>query len=209
MAQPGEGSSTWINELIWRDFYQHLALLFPQVCKFKPFKRETDNIPWRRDEKDFSAWCEGKTGVPIVDAGMRQLRQTGWMHNRLRMVCAMFLTKNLLIDWRLGEQFFMGQLIDGEFAANNGGWQWSASTGTDAAPYFRIFNPFSQAQRFDPDGVFIREFVPELKDLSPRDLHVPARLAKAKPDSYPDCLVDVGLSRKIAIETFRTVLHGG
>src|SRR5690606_33657178 len=125
---------------------------------YKPFKPETDKLPWRDNKEDFTAWCQGQTGVPIVDAGMRQLLAEGWMHNRVRMVVAMFLTKNLLIDWRKGERFFMEHLIDGDLAANNGGWQWSASTGTDAAPYFRIFNPFNQARRYDPEGEYIKRY---------------------------------------------------
>ena len=131
-----EGPVTWVSELTWRDFYTHVMVGFPQVSKNRPFKAKTEGVPWRYDKADFAAWCEGRTGYPIVDAGMRQLNQTGWMHNRMRMVTAMFLTKNLLIDWRMGERYFMQKLIDGDLAANNGGWQWSASTGTDAVPYF-------------------------------------------------------------------------
>ncbi|RYG07740.1 MAG: deoxyribodipyrimidine photo-lyase, partial [Chitinophagaceae bacterium] len=139
----------------------------------------------------------GRTGLPIVDAAMLQLKETGWMHNRLRMVVAMFLTKNLQIDWRMGERYFMLQLIDGDFAANNGGWQWSASTGTDAAPYFRIFNPVSQSQRFDADGAFIRRYVPELGKLSAKLIHKPP-----PQEHYPLPIVDLSLSRKHTIELF-------
>lgn len=145
----------------------------------------------------FQRWCEGRTGIPIVDAAMHQLNQTGWMHNRLRMVVAMFLTKNLQIDWRLGEDYFMKNLIDGDFAANNGGWQWSASTGTDAAPYFRIFNPFSQSARFDPEGLFIRKYLPQLEQLPGKALHQPVSL----PD-YPSPIVDLAASRKSTINLF-------
>jgi len=169
-----EGISTWISELIWRDFYRHLLFLFPDLCKFKPFKENTDNLPWKHDEKLFHAWTEGKTGYPIVDAAMRQLKETGWMHNRLRMVAAMFLTKHLFIDWRWGEKYFMETLIDADFASNNGGWQWSASTGVDAAPYFRIFNPTRQSERFDSTGLFIRQYVPELASLDNKSIHNPS-----------------------------------
>lgn len=200
-----EGADTWINELIWRDFYQHILVAFPRVSMDKPFKPETDAVPWRDDEAGFSAWCAGKTGIPMVDAGMRQLQQTGWMHNRVRMITAMFLSKNLLIDWRRGERFFMEHLVDGDFAANNGGWQWSASTGTDAAPYFRIFNPFSQAERFDPEAHYIRRYVPELAGLSAKQIHSPALLARAKPGAYPAPIVDLKLSRQLAIDAFRAV----
>jgi deoxyribodipyrimidine photo-lyase len=166
-----KGVTTWISELIWREFYRHILIGFPRVCMNRPFRLETDGLAWREDETQFRAWCAGRTGVPIVDAGMRQLTQTGWMHNRVRMIAAMFLTKDLFIDWRWGERHFMQHLVDGDFASNNGGWQWSASTGTDAAPYFRIFNPFSQSRRYDPDGDYIRRFVPELADVPTAALH--------------------------------------
>ena len=200
-----DGADNWIIELVWRDFYQHIVVAHPRVCTGKPFLSGTDRVPWRDDPAQFEAWCQGQTGVPLVDAGMRQLRETGWMHNRVRMVTAMFLTKNLLIDWRLGERFFMEHLVDGDFPANNGGWQWSASTGTDAAPYFRIFNPFSQAERFDPDGAYIHRYVPELRALPARVLHKPALLAWHRPAAYPAPIVDIALSRRLAIEAFRTV----
>ena len=141
------GATTWISELAWRDFYIHILDSFPRVSKGRAFKPETEFLQWRNAPEDLAAWCEGRTGIPIVDAAMRQLINTGWMHNRLRMIVAMFLSKHLLIDWRLGEQFFMQHLIDGHLASNNGGWQWAASTGTDAVPYFRIFNPVTQSQR--------------------------------------------------------------
>lgn len=191
------GVTTWINELIWRDFYQHVVTDFPHVCKHQPMQTYTDQFPWRQDNKLFECWCLGQTGIPIIDAAMRQLLQTGWMHNRLRMVVAMFLTKNLQIDWRWGEHWFMSRLIDGDFAANNGGWQWSASTGTDAAPYFRIFNPVSQSRKFDPDGHFIRQYVPELAHLDKKSIHQPPPL-----EGYPAPVVDLVLSRKQTIELF-------
>jgi len=203
--EAGEGAACWINELAWRDFYQHLVVAFPQICKGRPFKTETARIAWRDAPHDFERWCQGNTGVPIVDAGMRQLLATGWMHNRVRMITAMFLSKNLLIDWRRGEAYFMEHLIDGDFAANNGGWQWSASTGTDAVPYFRVFNPFSQAARFDPEGIYIRRFVPALKTVDTADLHDPLRLEKVRPSGYPEVIVDLKKSRLAAIAAFKSV----
>ncbi|MFV8783852.1 cryptochrome/photolyase family protein [Microbulbifer sp. SA54] len=192
-----EGASTWLSELLWREFYQHLVVNFPRVCRNQPFKPETEQVPWSRSKHDFERWCAGETGVPIVDAAMRQLNRTGWMHNRLRMVVASFLTKNLLIDWRRGEHYFMQQLVDADFAANNGGWQWAASTGTDAVPYFRVFNPYSQSKKFDAEGDFIRVFVPELARLSARDIHCPPPV-----DGYPPPMCNVTDSRKHAIEVF-------
>lgn len=169
------GLATWINELIWREFYRHILSDNEALCRFKPYKPETDELPWRHDREAFELWKNGQTGFPIVDAAMRQLNQTGWMHNRLRMVVAMFLTKHLFIDWRWGESYFMSKLIDGDFASNNGGWQWSASTGVDAVPYFRVFNPTRQSQRFDSKGDFIRRYVPELGHLSEKDIHQPSK----------------------------------
>ncbi|MES2675102.1 MAG: deoxyribodipyrimidine photo-lyase [Pseudomonadota bacterium] len=195
-----QGVTTWISELIWREFYQHLVVDFPDVCKFNAMQPHTEAFPWRHDAALFSAWCEGKTGIPIVDAAMLQLKATGWMHNRLRMVVAMFLTKNLQIDWRMGEEYFMSQLIDGDFAANNGGWQWSASTGTDAAPYFRIFNPISQSQRFDPEGAFIRRYLPMLAHLPDKQIHNPGRC-----ENYPAAIVDLSISRKETITLFASL----
>jgi deoxyribodipyrimidine photo-lyase len=192
-----QGVTTWIGELIWREFYQHLVVDFPQVCKFNAMQSHTEAFPWRHDATLFSAWCEGNTGIPIVDAAMLQLKATGWMHNRLRMVVAMFLTKNLQIDWRMGEEYFMSQLIDGDFAANNGGWQWSASTGTDAAPYFRIFNPISQSQRFDPEGTFIRRYLPMLAHLPNKQIHNPIDC-----ENYPEPIVDLSTSRTETIALF-------
>ncbi|MDO8345671.1 MAG: deoxyribodipyrimidine photo-lyase [Cellvibrio sp.] len=191
------GANCWISELIWREFYQHVVVDYPQVCKRKAMQAHTEEFPWRYDKTLFAAWCEGKTGIPIVDAAMRQLNTTGWMHNRLRMVVAMFLTKNCQIDWRWGEDYFMSQLIDGEFTANNGGWQWSASTGTDAAPYFRIFNPISQSERFDPNGDFIRKWIPELAHLSAKQIHNPSASS-----NYPRPIVDLSASRKETIALF-------
>jgi deoxyribodipyrimidine photo-lyase len=154
----------FISELIWRDFYKTILFHFPEVMTHA-FRPEYDGIRWENDEGLFRAWCEGRTGYPLVDAAMRQLNRTGWMHNRLRMVAASFLTKDLLVDWRKGEAYFLRQLLDGDPAANNGGWQWAAGTGTDAQPYFRIFNPRSQAEKFDPEGAFIEKWLPEINTL--------------------------------------------
>jgi deoxyribodipyrimidine photo-lyase len=201
------GLATWISELAWRDFYRHVLIGFPQVSKGRAFRPETEAIAWLDPEPKLEAWCEGRTGVPFVDAGMRQLLATGWMHNRLRMVTAMFLAKDLLIDWRHGERFFSRQLIDADLANNNGGWQWAASTGTDAAPYFRIFNPWTQGRRFDPDGLFIKRYVPELAGLDAAALHAPRRLAAARLQGlpYPEPIVDHGYARSRAIEAFEAI----
>ena len=170
---PNHPVFSWLNELIWREFYRHLMYHFPKLSRDHNFKPQYDELPWVNDELNFKLWCEGKTGYPIVDAAMRQLHDIGWMHNRLRMIVASFLTKHLLIDWRLGQNFFSEHLIDNDLAANNGGWQWSAGTGCDAQPYFRIFNPISQSQKFDPQGTFIRHYLPELKLLDDKDIHFP------------------------------------
>lgn len=194
-------SSVWLKELAWRDFYKQLMGHFPDLSKSKPFKPETENVVWNEDQEAFELWCNGETGFPIVDAAMRQLNQTGWMHNRLRMITASFLTKLLLIDWRKGEQYFMSKLIDGEFAANNGGWQWSASTGCDAAPYFRVFNPTRQSERFDPDGEFIKRFVPELAPLKAKEIHDPTADLRAKVN-YKAPIIDYKIARNLAIKAF-------
>ena len=164
---------SWLNELIWRDFYKHLLHHFPYLIKGHCFKSEFAHLLWKNNQAEFEAWCSGRTGYPIVDAAMRQLIQTGWMHNRLRMIVASFLTKHLLIDWRWGERFFISSLIDGDFCANNGGWQWVAGTGCDAQPYFRIFNPVTQSEKFDPKGHFIRRYLPELADIPDKYIHFP------------------------------------
>ncbi len=160
-----ELSGTYLNELIWREFYQMILWHFPQVVKHN-FKRQYDRVIWRNKESEFAAWCEGKTGYPIVDAGMRELNNTGHMHNRVRMIVASFLTKHLLIDWRWGEAYFASKLLDYELASNNGGWQWAAGTGTDAQPYFRIFNPEAQTKKFDPELKYIKKWVPEFQELT-------------------------------------------
>lgn len=197
------GQQTWLDELIWREFYQHILFDYPHVSKHQPFKTHTKNIPWADHPEHLQAWQQGRTGIPIVDAGMRQMLSTGWMHNRVRMIVAMFLCKNLLIDWRLGEQWFMQHLIDGDLAANNGGWQWCASTGTDAAPYFRIFNPISQSIKFDETGNYIRQWVPELAHLDDKQIHEPYAKAVIPNLNYPHPLVDLKSSRQYAITVFK------
>lgn len=158
-------SEAFLNELIWRDFYHMILWHFPQVGKGQAFKPEYERIVWRNNEQEFQRWCEGQTGFPIVDAGMRELNATGFMHNRVRMIVASFLTKHLLIDWRWGEAYFAKKLLDFDLAANNGGWQWAAGSGCDAAPYFRIFNPYLQTKKFDPELKYVRKWVPEFESL--------------------------------------------
>jgi deoxyribodipyrimidine photo-lyase len=159
-------SETWLNELIWRDFYFNILANFPHVSDGHAFRKEYDRMEWRNNEAEFEAWCSGQTGYPIVDAGMRELNATGFMHNRVRMIVASFLVKHLLIDWRWGESYFAEKLMDFDFSANNGGWQWAAGCGCDAAPYFRVFNPTLQTQKFDKDLAYIRKWVPEFQELS-------------------------------------------
>lgn len=205
------GAASWLNELCWREFYRHLCALLPFLVMEKPFKPETARLPWRQADDDFADWCEGRTGFPIIDAAMIQLRDTGWMHNRLRMVVASFLTKHLLIDWRRGADFFMRHLVDGDFAANNGGWQWAASTGCDAAPYFRIFNPISQSERFDADGQFLRRQLPQLAALSNKAIHDPHGRAPlvAQRLGYPQPIVDLRLGRERALAAFSSLQEVG
>ncbi|KAG7133995.1 Deoxyribodipyrimidine photo-lyase like protein [Verticillium longisporum] len=186
------GIQTWISEVAWRDFYKHVLVHWPYVCMNKPFKPEYANIEWSYEKDDFKAWCEGKTGFPIVDAAMRQMIHVGWMHNRCRMIVASFLCKDLLIDWRMGERFFMEHLVDGDFASNNGGWGFSASVGVDPQPYFRIFNPLLQSEKFDPDGEYIRKWVPELAGVKGKAIHDPyGRGAgpQVKKKGYPEPIV--------------------
>lgn len=201
--QEKSGAAVWLSELIWREFYKHILVAYPNLIKHQPFQEDTAAIRWRNDTTLFNAWCQGQTGFPIVDAAMRQLNQTGWMHNRLRMISASFLVKDLHIDWRWGERYFMSKLIDGDFAANNGGWQWAASTGTDAAPYFRIFNPVSQSEKFDPKGDFIRYYLPELAALQGKLLHWPHTTGGIK--AYCKPVVDHAVARKLTLALFAEV----
>ena len=196
------GITKWIDEIVWREFYKNIMFCFPKVSKGQPFQDYSKLIKWRYVESEFNAWKEGMTGFPIVDAAMRQLQNEGWMHNRLRMVVAMFFTKNMLHDWRLGEAYFMQNLIDGDFASNNGGWQWSSSTGTDAAPYFRIFNPITQSTNFDKEGLFIKKYIPELKDLDKSVIHNPPKEHR-RYCKYPEPILDLKESRLRAIAAFK------
>jgi len=200
-----EGPDTWISELCWRDFYTHVMVAFPSVSMGRAFRTETDRVPWRDAPDELARWRSGETGYPLVDAAMRQLLATGWMHNRLRMLVAMFLTKDLLIDWREGERFFMRHLVDGDLAANNGGWQWSSSTGTDAQPYFRIFNPYTQASRYDPDGAFVRRWVPELRSLDKRALLNVEKMGplERRRLGYPEAMVDHAAARARTLAAFK------
>ena len=158
-------SEKLLNELIWREFYQMILWHFPHVVS-ESFKKEYDAIKWRNNEQEFEQWCKGETGYPIVDAGMRELNETGYMHNRVRMIVASFLTKDLLIDWRWGEAYFAKKLLDYDLASNNGGWQWATGSGCDAAPYFRVFNPYLQTKKFDPELKYVRKWVPEFEEFS-------------------------------------------
>lgn len=191
-----EGGHRFITELVWREFYYHILYHFPHV-ESSEFNEKYRNLSWQNNPHFFECWCRGQTGFPIVDAGMRELNTTGWMHNRVRMIVASFLVKDLLIDWRWGENYFMKKLLDGDLAPNNGGWQWAASTGCDAQPYFRIFNPWLQSQKFDPDGVYIRKYIPELKNVPSTFLHNPSQ------ENYPLPIVDHQVQKLKAIELFQ------
>lgn len=181
----------------------------PRLSRGESFQTETDSIQWLEDDDAFQRWCNGRTGYPIVDAGMRQLTSTGWMHNRLRMITANFLVKDLLVDWRKGEAFFMQHLIDGSFPANNGGWQWSASVGTDAVPYFRVFNPVKQSEKFDPDGQYIRKWVEELKEVPTKYIHWPhSWLQQQSSNNYCEPMVEHKFARERFLTTFKQVKNG-
>jgi deoxyribodipyrimidine photo-lyase len=184
-------SETWLNELIWRDFYFSILHNFPHVGQGHPFRREYEKIEWRNNEQEFQRWCEGKTGYPIVDAGMRELNTTGFMHNRVRMITASFMIKHLLIDWRWGEAYFAKKLIDFDLSANNGGWQWAAGSGCDAAPYFRVFNPRLQTEKFDKNLDYIKKWIPELNS-----------------SDYPQPIVDHDFARKRVLEVYQKALKG-
>ncbi|MFN2303164.1 MAG: cryptochrome/photolyase family protein [Anaerolineales bacterium] len=215
MKAKGDGERaeirTWMNELVWREFYTAILYHFPHVMD-GPFRQDYRDIPWRDAPEDLQAWQKGQTGFPIVDACMRQLSATGWMHNRGRMIAASFLTKDLLINWQAGETWFMGNLVDGDPAANNGGWQWTAGTGTDAAPYFRIFNPILQGKKYDTEGKYIVRWVPELAKLPQALRHEPWTISAEQSNKYafelgrdyPHPIVDHFFARDRALEAYRT-----
>ncbi len=199
------GAVQWMNEFIWRDFYKHIVITVPRVSQGEAYQEKTKHVDWHFDQEMFDAWTEGQTGFPIVDAAMRQLKATGWMHNRLRLIAATFFTKYMFFDWRIGEDYFMRHLIDGDFSANNGGWQWCASTGTDTTAYFRYFDPLRQSDRYDPEGAFIRSYCPELKEISAFAIHLPYTRARAQAEktNYPRPMLDLKESRAKANEGFR------
>ncbi|KAK3938441.1 putative deoxyribodipyrimidine photo-lyase [Diplogelasinospora grovesii] len=207
-----EGIQTWISEVAWRDFYKHVLVHWPYVCMNKPFKPEYSNIEWSYDKEHFDAWTRGRTGYPMVDAAMRQLQGLGWMHNRCRMVVASFISKDLLLDWRMGERFFMENLIDGDFASNNGGWGFAASVGVDPQPYFRIFNPLLQSEKFDPDGEYIRKWVPELRGVKGKAIHDPygrGAGVQAQKAGYPRPIVDHKGARERALAAYKKGIDSG
>jgi len=212
---PGPGAETWLSELIWRDFYFGILHHYPHV-EGHAFRREFENLGFENDPGHFTAWCEGRTGYPLVDAAMRQLNQSGYMHNRLRMVAASFLVKDLHVDWRLGEAYFAERLNDFDLAANNGGWQWSASTGCDAQPWFRIFNPVTQSEKFDPGGRFIRLYVPELSNIPDAFIHAPWTLPPLEQQAagfaigrdYPLPVVDHATARQRTLEIYKSAGGG-
>jgi deoxyribodipyrimidine photo-lyase len=210
------GIDTWLSELIWRDFYMQILANFPHVAH-EPFVAAAKKLHYRSAQSEWQAWCDGRTGYPIVDAAMIQLNTYGWMHNRLRMIVASFLTKHLLIDYRKGEHYFAQHLADYDLAANNGGWQWASSTGTDAAPYFRVFNPILQSKKFDPEGAFIRSMIPALAKLPAPAIHEPWTLTPLESEAhgfrlgrdYPEPIVDHAMARKRALEAYAPVLGKG
>lgn len=205
------GSQAWLNELVWRDFYFQILYHNPQIATGKAYKPAFENLTFPNNPALFNAWCEGKTGYPLVDAAMRQLNQTGFMHNRLRMITASFLVKDLLVDWRWGERYFAEHLIDYDLSANNGGWQWAASTGCDAQPWFRIFNPITQSERFDPQGQFIRKYVPELVSCDDKEIHAPWQIPQLRQQSikivigedYPAPIVNHAAQRALALDLYK------
>ena len=210
--QANAGAGSWLNELIWRDFYFQILHHNPHVAAGQAFKAEFGDLQFPNDTRLFKAWCEGQTGYPLVDAAMRQINQTGFMHNRLRMVAASFLVKDLLIDWRWGERYFADHLIDFDFSANNGGWQWAASTGCDAQPWFRIFNPITQSEKFDAAGKFIRKYVPELANCNDKEIHAPWLIPPLRQQSinmvigkdYPAPVVDHASQRVLALALYKS-----
>jgi deoxyribodipyrimidine photo-lyase len=196
---------TWVNELIWREFYMHILYHFPHVNRGS-FRPQYDSLAWRDAPDELQAWKAGRTGYPVVDAALRQLTQIGWMPNRARMIVASFLTKDLLINWQAGELHFMHWLIDGDPAANNGGWQWAAGSGTDAQPYFRIFNPVTQSRKYDPNGEYIRRWVPELRTISNTAIHTPWEIDRP-PAGYPAPVVDHAMARERALAVYRAMAN--
>jgi deoxyribodipyrimidine photo-lyase len=212
-ARARGGPDVWLSELVWREFYQYVLWHFPFVLR-RAFDARLRAVPWRNDPAGLRAWQEGRTGYPIVDAAMRQLAADGWIHNRARLIVASFLTKDLLIDWRLGEAWFMRQLVDGDPASNDGGWQWTAGTGTDAAPYFRIFNPVLQAKKCDPDGAYVRRWVPELARVPAAAIHTPWELSPSAQEAagcrigrdYPAPIVDHRDARARLLEAYAVAL---
>lgn len=207
LMDDGKGGQTFLSELIWRDFYQMVLFHRPDIAAGRAFKPKFENLPFENDRHKFAAWCGGNTGFPIVDAAMRQLNATGYMHNRLRMVAASFLVKDLHVDWRWGEGYFSRKLLDFDFSANNGGWQWAASTGCDAQPWFRIFNPENQSRKFDPDGKFIRKYIPELANCPDKWVHAPWRMPTEDLDAlgikYGKPIVDHAVARLRTLEIFK------
>ena len=216
-ARGTAGAQAWLTELIWRDFFHQVLWQRPDVAQGRAYQSRYDQLPWPNPPGHLQAWCEAHTGYPLVDAAMRQLNQTGYMHNRLRMVTASFLTKDLLVDWRLGEAYFAARLLDFDLAANNGGWQWAASTGCDAQPWFRIFNPVTQSQKFDPQGKFIRRYLPELVRVPDAYLHAPWTLPPAQQQAlgltigrdYPAPLIDHAVMRQNALALFKAAAASG
>ncbi len=216
LAAGNAGADVWLSELIWREFYTAILYHFPQVAQ-SSFRAQYDAVPWQNDHRDFAAWQAGRTGYPVVDAAMRQLLATGWMHNRARMIVASFLVKDLLIDWRWGEVWFMQNLIDGDPAANNGGWQWTAGVGTDAAPYFRIFNPITQGKKFDPDGQYIRRWLPELANVPDNQIHTPWQMSAAEQKQsgcrighdYPAPIIDHSFARQRTLDAYGQARNTG
>ncbi|MEO8446598.1 MAG: deoxyribodipyrimidine photo-lyase [bacterium] len=208
-----EDIQKWMNELFWREFYYNITYHNPKIMN-QSFNREYDKLKWNYDEDNFENWCKGKTGFPIVDAGMRQLNQEGWMHNRVRMITAMFLTKDLFIDWRYGEKYFADNLIDLDLSSNNGGWQWSASTGVDAQPYFRIFNPYLQSKKFDKSGAYIKKYIPELKNVPEEFIHEPHLMSGMEQKmyeviigkDYPQPVVEHSRAREEVIKNFKEAI---
>lgn len=208
----GAGALTYASELLWREFYAQVLFHRPDTVT-ACFQRQWDNLQWQNNAEFVAAWMEGCTGYPIVDAAMRQLNATGWMHNRLRMIVASFLTKDLLVDWRIGETYFRSHLLDGDIASNVGGWQWAGSTGTDAQPWFRVFNPVTQGTKFDPDGKFVRTWIPELENVPTKFIHAPWLMSYSEMTwlgirlghDYPNPIVDHGAQRVKALEMFKKV----